>query len=329
MSISALTGSWATYALGSFWVLNNVWGAGNLVNGKDYSQSITVNSDTFPNGVTMSWHWPRGKSVLSYPEIVYGTQQSMQAPAGLKMPRPTQVANFINLSAEYSFSISGQNRNFDVGFNLWLRSRPNGGPEAIEDELMIFVHNPWGSAKGAKKISTVNNADVYINYDWGNGVQHWAFIQLVPNESQLSGTVEISKILKTLVWKGILSGDEYISGIELGAEVGSGSGSLTINNLSYRWEANPTVKITVGNEAATISALGRNHVIGIGKLTTVSYEGAYSEYQIKQFGSKLLVMKENNIATLDVLDGVSDVRFSDGIYDASIAKFMPTLLEPH
>lgn len=328
MSISALTGSWATYALGSFWVLNNVWGAGNLVNGKDYSQSITVNSDTFPNGVTMSWRWPRGKSVLSYPEIVYGTQQSMPAPAGLNMPRPTQVANFANLSAEYSISISGQKRNFDVGFNLWLRSRPNGGPETIEDELMIFVHNPWGSAKGAKKIGTVDSADIYVNYDWGNEVQHWAFIQLVPTASQLSGTVEFSYILKTLIWKGILTGDEYISGIELGAEVGSGSGSLTINSLSYRWDASPTVKRSASNEALTISAMGGNHVIGNRMLKVVSYKGAYSEYQIKQSGSKLLVVRGNNISTLDVLDGVSDIKFSNGIYYAATAKFMPTMLEP-
>ena len=118
MSISTLTASWATYGKGSFWALNNVWGAGELVNGVDYTQSIAYDSSTFPNGVTMSWDWPMGSSVLGYPEIVYGTQDGTNAvPAGQTTPPPTQVADFTNLSAQYSFSISGQTtNNFDVGF---------------------------------------------------------------------------------------------------------------------------------------------------------------------------------------------------------------------
>src|SRR5580658_5368582 len=104
MFASVLTASWATYALGSLWVLNNTWGAGNFVNGVDYNQSITIDSTTFPNGVVMSWNWPKGSSVLSYPELVYGTQQSMPAPNGVGGPPPTQVADLTNLSAQYSFS---------------------------------------------------------------------------------------------------------------------------------------------------------------------------------------------------------------------------------
>ena len=321
MSISVLTGSWATYALGTFWAFNNVWGAGSLVNGVDYTQSISVNSSTFPNGVTMSWNWPSAKSVLSYPEIIYGAQQSKPAPSGVSMPPSTQVANFTNLSAQYSVSISGNTNNFDVGFNLWLTSQPNGGQSSVKDELMVFVHNPWGSTKGAKKFGTLNNAGIYVSYNWGNGVHNWNFITLVPSADQLSGTISFSDILKTLVWNGVLTGNEYISGIELGAEVGGGTGSLTINNLSYQWIANPTIKGTAGNDTFNIAAAGGNNIVGNGGIDTVIYNDPYSQFQIKLSGSELLVMKNNNISTLDVLDGVTYVKFLDGTYETATSSF--------
>ena len=200
MSISVLSSSWATYGKGSFWALNNTWGAHSLVNGVDYTQSISFDSSTFPDGVTMAWNWPMGTSVLSYPEIVYGAQQSMPAPAGTIMPTPTQVADFTNLSAQYSFSISGQTNNFDVGFDLWLTSQPGGGQSSIKDELMVLVHNPW-SVPGTN-IGTIDNSGISVAYNWGNSTQSWTFIQLTPSADQLSGTISFSDILKTLVWDG-------------------------------------------------------------------------------------------------------------------------------
>ena len=323
MSISVLTTSWATYALGSFWVLNNVWGAGSLVNGTDYSQSISIEATTFPGGVSMSWKWPRRKSVLAYPEIVYGMQQggSFPAPGGAIMPPPAQVANFNNLSAQYSFSMSGQTRNFDIAFDLWLTSQEGDGKSTIKDELLILVHNPW-SVPGSHT-GTVNKFGIYVSSDWGDSAKKWTLVELVPAADTLSGTISFSDILKTLIWDGVLTGSEYISGIELGAEVGGGAGSFTINNLSYQWIANANIEGTAGDDTLNIAATGGNHVVGHGGADKVAYNGAYSQFQIKGSESALLVTQNNNISTLDVLNGVSYIEFSDGTYDAATAAFSP------
>ena len=328
MSTSVLTSSWASYGKGSYWAFNNVWGAGSLVNGVDYTQSISFDSSTFPNGVTMSWNWPSATSVLSYPEIVYGAQQSQPAPSGVSLPPSTQVANFTNLSAQYSFSISGQTNNFDVGFDLWLTSQPNGGQSSIKDELMVFVHDPWGHVNGASNFGTINNSGIYVSYNWGNSVNNWNFIALVPSADQLSGTISLSDIMKTLVWDGVLTGNEYVSGIELGAEVGGGSGSLTINNLSYQWIANPTINGTAGNDTFNIAAVGGNNIVGNGGIDTVIYNDPYSQFQFKPSGSELLVMEKNNISTLDVLNGVTYIKFSDGTYNAVTSTFTPATTAP-
>lgn len=51
----------------------------------------------------------------------------------------------------------------------------------------------------------------------------------------LSGTISISDILNSLTSHGVIPGQEYLSGVQFVAEPLGGSGSETINNLSYQW----------------------------------------------------------------------------------------------
>ena len=272
----------------------------------------------------MSWKWPKRTSVLAYPEIVYGTQQGggWPAPAGATTPPPTQVANFTNLSAQYSFSMSGQTRNFDVAFDLWLTSLDSSHQSTIKDELLILVHNPW-SVPG-KNIGTLNSAGIYVSYDWGNGEKKWTLVEVVPAADTLSGTISFSDILKTLIWNGVLTGSEYISGIELGAEVGGGTGSVTIDSLSYQWTANSNAEGSPRGYRFSITTAGGNYIIGHGSIDTVIYHDAYSKFKIRPSGSQLLVIEEGNISTLDVLNGVAYLEFSDGTYDVANSAFLPT-----
>ena len=114
-------GPWSAWA--------GAWGAGSLVYGVDYTQSITLNGSTFPNGTLISWSFPLTGGpfgVWSYPCIVYGSTPELINPT---VPS-TQVANFANLSTSYS-STYGQSGNFDTIFDMWLTSQPNGGHRAI------------------------------------------------------------------------------------------------------------------------------------------------------------------------------------------------------
>ena len=58
-------------------------------------------------------------------------------------------------------------------------------------------------------------------------------------------------------------------------------------------------------------------------MDTVIYDGLYSEFQIKSSGSETLVMENNNISTLDYLEGVTYIEFSDGTYDTVTSTFTP------
>ena len=152
----------------------------------------------------------------------------------------------------------------------------------------------------------------------------WTNISILPSSNVLAGTISISDILKSLIWHGVITGQEYLSGIELGPEPGSGSGSLLVNNLSYQWNGTPTVELTAANDTFRIATPGGNDVVGNGGADTVVYNGIYSEFQIKSSGSETLVTENNNISTLDYLEGVTYIQFSDGTYDTVTSTFTPT-----
>jgi Bacterial Ig-like domain/RTX calcium-binding nonapeptide repeat (4 copies)/Glycosyl hydrolase family 12 len=321
MSLVTLNADNATYGAGNFWVFNNTWGKKALVNGVDYTESITSDTSTFPNSITMSWNWPVASSVLAYPEIIYGASPFQPAPSGVVLPASTQVADFANLSTQYSFSLTGQTNNFDVTFDIWLTSQPDGGRDTRTDELMIVVHNPWNWGKGETPDFSTGGINVWDSGTQSDGTLSWEMLSAIAPADMLSGNISISDIIKGLIWNGTLTGNEYISGIEVGAEVGGGTGSLTINNLSYQWDAKPTVQLTAGNDSFNIAAAGGNHIVGNGGIDTVVYNDTYSHFQLKSSGADLLLMQNNNISTLDVLDGITYVKFSDGTYNVTTSIF--------
>ena len=65
----------------------------------------------------------------------------------------------------------------------------------------------------------------------GDSSASWQYIALQPDQDFLTGTIDIRDILHTLRKESLISGKDYVSGFELGAEVAGGSGSLTINGL--------------------------------------------------------------------------------------------------
>jgi hypothetical protein len=155
-----------------------------------------------------------------------------------------------------------------------------------------------------------------------SGAASWTFIGLESTGGDvLSNSLSLSDIFKTLIWNGVLTGQEYISDVMFGSEITAGRGGLHINNLSYNFTANPSLVGTAGNDAFVINSMGGNNVIGNGGVDTVVYPGSYSNYQIKLSGSEILVTKGNNISTLDELNGIKFIQFADGKYDIATASF--------
>jgi hypothetical protein len=228
---------------GNYWAHNSVWGKGTLVNGVDYSQSISINTITFPRNTVMSWKWPSKQGpygVYSFPEILFGNDGYHIPPPSPRIGR--QVANF-SIVAAYSIRISGQPSGFGVILDLWLTASPEGDLEDRLYEIDIALHSNATQQIGSMvyRISNpnedgLNNATVSVARDWGGESHKWTMVSVMPPSDQLSGRLDLGNLLKGLISNGVISGREFVSGVELGAEPSLGSGQLTIDDLRYDWE---------------------------------------------------------------------------------------------
>ena len=238
MSTIVLRDNWAKYSSTDFWTINNIWNKGSLRNGIDYTQTITVDTDTFPSGTTLSWSWPStwNPLIYAYPEVIVGYKPWDNYGS---LDFTSQIDDLKEFKINYNLTIGGQTDNFNVAFELWLTDRAQGQREDINTELMIWVHdgalNPAGSPVGQYDGERYD-ATVYARPDHGDAsggsAVTWQYIALEASTDVLAGQIDIRHILLDLKQKGLLTGSEFVSGYELGAEVAAGSGSLKINSLS-------------------------------------------------------------------------------------------------
>ena len=321
-----LTGSFEEYfSSGLYWADNSTWGAYGLVNGVDYTQSITFNPATFPNGTTLSWSYPLSPApnfVYGYPDIIYGSNP-YQPHDGVT---PTQLGSFANLSATYSITLSGNTALYDTIFDIWFTSQPNGGPSTIDDEIIIYAHRPAGYSPGNYRYtlndgSALQGATIHDTVQTGAAGKTWHMIEVVPQADILSGTLNLSDLFKSFIWNGLVNPQDWVSGSGFGDEQLQGSGSVFVSNLSYQWNGNPTITLSAGNDTYSVTTPGGNDIVGNGGTDTVIYQGTHSQYQLKQSGTATLIQQGGNISTLDVLNGIAFVKFSDGTYNTATSTF--------
>jgi hypothetical protein len=241
MTRLTLTKDWDSYTIGDFRLENNTWGQRDLINGVDFTQQVTFNSDDITSGVTFSWNWgPDQGRMLAYPEII----------VGFKPWNPKQGTDIINAAVSdiktfdisQEIEISGDTDTFNVSYDLWLTDEPLGGETSITTEIMVWSHRGGlGRYEQNGKIGTYKHdgyeADVIMHDNFGgsHGL-HWRYIALLPDKDYLNFTFDMKDVLAYLVRKGLISGDDYVTGYELGSEVKSGSGELKINHLSHTFE---------------------------------------------------------------------------------------------
>jgi serralysin len=230
-----MVGASQHYASHGYGVLNNVWNPGSMVAGADYTIDSTFNKADLSAGTTFSWSFPVVTDLYSpiraYPEVILGyspfdTTKFTPKSEGFN---PVQVSDVSSLVLDYDVSYRGNVSGFNVAFDIFFTSELGGGASTITNELMIWVHkgsfDPYG-----KVLGTYSNGDITgkIYVDQSGSAN---YIALVLDKDAPQGSIDTADVLVKLQEMGLVSANEYIATIQLGAEVTSGGGSLTINDL--------------------------------------------------------------------------------------------------
>lgn len=237
MGTRVVSGDWESYQLGDLAVWNNVWNKGSYVSGKDYTQKIAFNPEDLTQGVVFSWNWPAGPSsaVVAYPEIVVGYKPWGQLGTTDLSAKVDDVSNY---TIDYDLTQVGSGANNNIAFEFWLTDKEFGAETSITTEVMIWVHHgkmtPPGDVVGTYQ-SGSHSAEIYSAKNFTTDVTnvHWNYVALNFGKDFLKGELDFKDIMQVLEKKGLISGDDYIGGFELGAEVNGGKGGFKVNSLDY------------------------------------------------------------------------------------------------
>lgn len=213
-------------------IVNNVWNPGSLVYGTDYSVSTVYTASDLTKQTTFNWSFPividPNPTIRAYQEISYGLNPYASTSSSPANPFAIQLSSLSNLSVKYDVDYQGNLAGFDVAFDLWLTSRPNGNASTITNEVMIWLHKgglvPFGSQVGTYSDGVIS-AKIYYQA----GARPYTAVVL--DTDSKTGDINITSILAKLVSLNLVSSSEYLASLEFGAEVGSGAGALTIHSL--------------------------------------------------------------------------------------------------
>lgn len=243
MAKKVLRNDWDEFQKGDYCVVNNVWNKGDRISGKDYTQTVTLDTADLSRDVRFEWDWgPNAGHVLAYPEVIVGYKPWGRTGTDAISGRVSDIRSF---DVTHNLAIGGRDTDlFNVAYDLWLSEKPLAGAASITTELMVWAHSgKLGDFGSSAFFGTYRHgdfkADIYTYDDFGAsgaGGHTWRYLALVPRGDMLKANIDLHDILIDMVERGLVSEKDYVNGYELGAEVTGGKGRLDIRRLTHDYD---------------------------------------------------------------------------------------------
>ena len=276
---TTLTGNADRLQTGGWAASSNVWNPGGYRNGKDFKQAIAINEATFPNGTVMSWSWPYDSRraltydnypVRAYPELTHGVNPWNGA-SSTSVKLPARIADLPNFDLNYKVGLTGAKNLYNVAVSLWIGDDPAKGIKGVTDEVMVWLHSGYFTPAG-EPVATLKDAQgsatLWNKPDFSGGVDgnpiDWEYTVLQYGNDRLAGTLDLDGLLDELQNRGIVDEKDWVLGIQFGAEVAAGAGSMTVEQLGVNFTAPPVpAPVPATAPAPVLAAAPPEPVIGV------------------------------------------------------------------
>lgn len=229
-----LTADDETVTDGIHTLVNNTWNVEPLINGTDFTQTVTYDPDDLIHGTRFDWSYgPDDSRILAYPSLILGKSAWGNGESGVI---DTRISDLRNLDLAYDVAIAGQTDRFNVAYDLWLTNSADPTYQNITTELMIWVHAggfPLPDTPDAIYDGGSFTAHVHVHEGFSALDITWRYVAVVLTETRLAGTIDLDGLLRFLVARDIVNPSDHVTGIEFGAEVSSGTGALTIHDFDH------------------------------------------------------------------------------------------------
>ncbi|MEU5259798.1 hypothetical protein [Amycolatopsis sp. NPDC021455] len=217
------------YDMGKYWITNNLWGAGSG-SGRQCIWTTSQSGNTISWGTSYSWSGS-GSSVKSYDAAILGWHWGWRrSGTGL----PVQLSANRSVSTGYSYNVRHSGGAMNVSYDMWLHPMANPGSGTTpSDEVMIWTYRAGGAGPAGTRQATVTvagtNWDLYRGRIGGS--TGWNVYSFVRTSNTTSATFDIRDFLNHLVGRGWMSSSKYLTSVQAGTEIFTGTGQLDVTNF--------------------------------------------------------------------------------------------------
>ena len=224
--------------MGPYILYNNWWGATGAT-GQQCIWGTCQNGDVI--GWVTNWSWNGGTgSVLTYGSVVFGWHYGWPVP-NTGLPIPVTSTKAVNCG--WDFTLTQTSGAFDVVYDVWLHPTANAPTEnppytdgGQSDEVMIWLNQAGNPAPAGPKVASgISIAGSTWNLFEGSAGT-WAIHSYVLTSNTTTSAFDIMSFVKDLITRKLMPNTRYLTGVEAGVEVrtGTGSGTLTTNSFYCR-----------------------------------------------------------------------------------------------
>ncbi len=227
---------WASVTLdGGYFLYNNVWNK-DAAHGP-HQQSIFWGAVAEKPAFGWQWHWPSSDGVVAYPEVIYGDSPWDQKPRRAAPLLPLRLGSR-RLTVDYDISVEASGI-CNTAFEFWTVSSLPASPSVITHEVMIWIDNKDMTPAGVwTDVFTLGGTtyDMFVRESHGDASgknpQKWTYVAFLARKPVLKGPLDISAFAAFLQSRKLLGRALYMTGLELGNEVVTGSGRTEVRGYT-------------------------------------------------------------------------------------------------
>ena len=221
-------------------VANNAWNR-QLAGNYPWKQCIRARYDSHGREYGWSWEWPiGGDTLISFPQVIFGWKP-WDGGASSHPRLPIRIAAIDRLTLSYAMETTANGKH-NLATTLWLtrsgRISTEPNPKDISTDLMVwtdgFAFDPFGSRVGRASIDGID-FEVWLARGLGDSSAdgpRWNYVAYRSTTKHLTASLDLKAFLQHATEQGYVSPDHYVSDVEVGNELMSGSGETWIKALS-------------------------------------------------------------------------------------------------
>ncbi|GIF15454.1 GH12 family glycosyl hydrolase domain-containing protein [Actinoplanes teichomyceticus] len=220
---------YAALVRGQYWVNNNVWGRADGA-GNQCVWENGLSGDNLSWGTNWTWSGDTTK-VKSYASAVLGWHWGWKA-TGTGLPVRLSAGKAVR--ANWNFAVTQKTSNImNVSYDLWFHTTSNPDwQDQPTDEVMVWLYRSGGAGPvGTKQATVIVGGTTWDLYKGNIG---WNVYSFVRTSNTTSADLNLTDFTNDLAGRGWLDKTKYLSSVQAGTEVFTGSGQLDTSAYSVK-----------------------------------------------------------------------------------------------